>query len=84
MKRTTALAASALIALSVFASAASAANDEMKMVEDTAAKLLTELNIDSMKVDDLTVAQLREIIAIADSHEMGDGTRARVLKILGQ
>lgn len=84
MKRTTALAASALVALSVIASAANAANDEMKMVEDTAARLLTELNIDNMNVDDLTVAQLRQIIAIADSHEMGDGTRASVLKIIGQ
>ncbi|MCB2135509.1 MAG: hypothetical protein KDE08_06120 [Rhodobacteraceae bacterium] len=84
MKNSITIIAAALLSLGVAATAANAANDEMKMVEDTASRLLSELNIDTMKVDDLTVAQLRQIIVIADSKEMGDATRAQVLKIIGQ
>jgi hypothetical protein len=35
-------------------------------------------------MDDLTMAQMREIISIVDSHEMGDAARAQVLKIIGE
>lgn len=82
MKRSNTILAAALVAFAAITTAASAAQTEMQMVEDTAARLLIELGIDSMKVEDLTVAQLREIIFVADSHEMGDGARAKVLKII--
>ncbi|NJR31408.1 hypothetical protein HC762_01380, partial [bacterium] len=43
-----------------------------------------ELNLPIDSIDSLTVAQLRQIISIADSKEMGDGTRAQVQKILDE
>lgn len=75
-------AAAALLSVSLLASGAFAAQTEMQMVEDTAKRLLIELNLPADSIDNLTVAQMREIIAIADSKEMGDATRARVQKIL--
>lgn len=82
MKRS--LVTAAILSATLFAGMANAAQTEMQMVEDTAKRLLIELNLPSDTIDNLTVAQMREIIAIADSKEMGDATRARVQKIIGE
>ncbi len=82
MKRSITAAAAAVLSVALFASGAYAAQTEMQMVEDTAMKLLLELNLPTDNLDNLSVAQLRQIISIADSKEMGDGTRGQVQKIL--
>ena len=82
MKRS--ILTAAVLSATLFAGLANAAQTEMQMVEDTAKRLFIELNIPSDNLDHLTVAQLREIISIADGKEMGDATRARVLKIIGE
>lgn len=82
MKRT-ALALAAALTLAGFASGAQAMA-EFNMVEDTLKAFLIELRIPAEKADNLTLAQMREIIAIVDSKEMGDGARVQVLKIMGE
>lgn len=82
MKRTI-LALTAASALAGFGSAAHAMA-EFEMVQDTLRAFLIELRIPSEEMDKLTLAQMREIIAIVDSKEMGDGARAQVLKIIGE
>jgi hypothetical protein len=56
----------------------------MTMVVDTVTRLLVDLKIPSDNVDKLTIEQVRQIVAIADSHEMGNGTRIQVLKIINE
>ena len=82
MKRT-AFALAAALTLASLGSGAQAMS-EFDMVEDTLRAFLIELRIPSEKADDLTLAQMREIIAIVDSKEMGDGARVQVLKIMGE
>lgn len=82
MKRT-ALALAAAITLAGFASGAQAMA-EFTMVEDTLRAFLVELRIPAEKAENLTLAQMRQIIAIVDSKEMGDGARVQVLKIIGE
>lgn len=82
MKRTL-LALVAAASVAGFAGGAQAMS-EFDMVQDTLRAFLTELRIPSEKADSLTLAQMREIIAIVDSKEMGDGARAQVLKIMGE
>lgn len=82
MKRTL-LALAAVFALDGVGSAAQAMA-EFDMVQDTLRAFLTELRIPTERADQLTLAQIREIIAIVDSKEMGDGARVQVLKIIGE
>jgi hypothetical protein len=82
MKRTFyALATAATLA--TFASGAQAMQ-EFDMVQDTLKAFLIELNIPADKMDNLTLSQIREIIAIVDSREMGDGARTQVLGIIAR
>jgi len=80
MKRTF-LALAMTAALTVFASGAQAMA-EFDKVQDTLRAFLVELNIPTDAMDNLTLKQMREIIAIADSREMGDGARTQVLGII--
>lgn len=82
MKRTL-LALVAAASVAGFTGGAQAMS-EFDMVQDTLRAFLTELRIPAEKADTLTLAQMREIIAIVDSKEMGDGARAQVLKIMGE
>ncbi|SPH25087.1 hypothetical protein DEA8626_04123 [Defluviimonas aquaemixtae] len=85
MKRTiTAVATAAMLSVSTLTGAAFAAESEMNMVVDAVTRLLVELRIPSDNVGDLTIDQVRRIVQIADSHEMGDATRAQVLKIIDE
>ena len=77
MKRTF-LALAMTAALTVFASGAQAMA-EFDKVQDTLRAFLVELNIPTDAMDNLTLKQMREIIAIADSREMCDGARTQVL-----
>ena len=82
MKRTL-LALATTTALTVFASGAQAMQ-EFDMVQDTLKAFLVELNIPTDNIDNLTMQQMREIIAIVDSREMGDGARTQVLGIMAR
>ncbi len=75
-------ATAAVLSLSLLSAGAQAAENEMKMVHDTVAALLTELGLPNDNIDSLTMAQVSQIIAIADSHEMGDAAKVRVQKII--
>lgn len=84
MKRfITAAATAAVLSISSFG-AAFAAEAEMSMVVDAVTRLLVELRIPSDNVDNLTIDQARRIVQIADSKEMGDATRAKVLQIINE
>ena len=82
MKRTL-LALATTTALTVFASGAQAMQ-EFDMVQDTLRAFLVELKIPTDAMDNLTLKQMREIITIVDSKEMGDGARTQVLGIIGR
>ncbi len=87
MKRTLAAVATAgLLSLSVLATGVAAQEDMampyMTMTQDTVKKLLIELGLPTDKVGELTLNQAQEIIAIADSREMGEGVKGRVMLIL--
>lgn len=81
--KATIFALAAAVSLGGFASGAYAMT-EFDMVQDTLKMFLIELKIPTDKMDNLTMAQMREIITIVDSHEMGDAARAQVLKIIGE
>lgn len=85
MKRTiTALATAAMLSVTTLAGAASAVEAEMNMVVDAVTRLLVELRIPTDKVDSLSIDQVRRIVQIADSKEMGDAARVQVLKIIDE
>ena len=79
----TASATAAIISVTSFG-AAFAAEAEMNMVVDAVTRLLVELRIPSDEVDNLTIDQARRIVQIAESKEMGDGTRGQVLAIINE
>jgi len=78
-----ALAVAALLSATALSASAQTNGDELTMVVGSVYRLLAELNLPTDNINNLTMAQIGAIIAIADSHEMGDAARVRVQKILG-
>jgi len=78
-----ALAVAALLSTTAL-SASAQVGGQMSMVIGSVYALLAELNLPTDNINNLTVAQISEIISIADSHEMGDAARVRVQKILSE
>ena len=78
-----ALAVAALLSTTAL-SASAQVGGQMSMVIGSVYALLAELNLPTDNINNLTVAQISQIISIADSHEMGDAARVRVQKILGE
>lgn len=67
-----------------FAATANAAGEEFTMATGAVVRALVELGLPTDNVGNLTMAQMGQIIAIADSHEMGDAAKVRVQKILAE
>lgn len=82
MKKTI-IALATAVALAGFTTGAQAM-EEFDMVQDTLKAFLVELKIPTDNIDDISLGQMREIIAIVDSREMGDGARVQVLGILSR
>lgn len=78
-----ALAVAALLSTTAL-SASAQVGGQMSMVIGSVYALLAELNLPTDNINNLTVAQISEIVSIADSHEMGDAARVRVQKILSE
>ena len=79
-----ALAVAALLSTTALSASAQTNGDELTMVVGSVYRLLAELNLPTDNINNLTMAQIGAIIAIADSHEMGDAARVRVQKILSE
>lgn len=85
MKRTiTAIATAALVSMAAFSGAAFAAQDEMTMVHDTVVRTLSELGLPTDGVDNLTMAQVQQIISLADGNDRGDAVKVQVQTILSE
>lgn len=84
MKKTlAAVAASALLSVSAL-SANAQASQEYDMVLGSVYRMLSELQLPTDNINNLSMAQVQQILALGESREMGDGARARVQAILGQ
>lgn len=84
MKKTlTAVVAAALLSVATLPANAQA-SQEFDMVLGSVYRLLFELQLPTDGINNLSMGQVQQILALGGSREMGDGARARVQAILGQ